>query len=373
MADSITWLLNADASQVRAEMRKSVQDVTTGTGEIVNGFNRADVAHGNLLRSGHRVSRQISEVSRDMLAGADAGQVFADSLQGLGRSLNLSLGSLAAIGVGAVGIQQVSKMHEEFKKLNEDIMQLARSNPNWESLSALEEHLTKVYAALAKLREQKTSSGGAFGWIGDLVRAWAGGTPREGESMFQMVRRQREDQISGLEGSVGADQMAIANKRRGKKGGDRYSAFNLDTNAEFLDAVNPGPKQNPYLAAVIADELKAGLRELLETVRTKAEETTKFSLSDIAANSPGYAEGGTIQTVYARDQARKVMDLEGQARQQALYGDQPGAQRTMLLAEQMRTTIPGLKDSEKMSVFRDALDASERLRAIEQKVSFQNQ
>jgi ADP-ribose pyrophosphatase YjhB (NUDIX family) len=353
-------------------MRKSVQDVTTGTGEIVNGFNRADVAHGNLLRSGHRVSRQISEVSRDMLAGADASQVFTTSLQGLGRSLNLSLGSLAAIGVGAVGIQQVSKMHEEFKKLNEEIMQLAHSNPNWESLNALEEHLTKVHAALAKLREQKTASGGTFGWIGDLVRAWAGGTPREGESMFQMVRRQREEQITGLEGSVGPDQLAIANRRRGKKG-DRYSAFNLDTNEEFLTAVNPGSKQNPYLAAVIADELKAGLRELLQTVKAKAEETTKFSLSDIAANSPGYAEGGTIQTVFARDQARKVMALEGQARQQGLYGDQAGAQRTMLLAEQMRTTIPGLKDSEKMTDFKNALDASERLREIRDKVSFQNQ
>jgi hypothetical protein len=276
------------------------------------------------------------------------------------------------LGIGALGLTQIHKMHEEFEKLNKEVEKLLHSggDANFNTLSALETHLTKTADALERLREEQDKLDGGQGkwaalkqWGKDLFTA-AGAFDA---TSLADVQRMRRDQLSGgLDGKLDADQRAIAEKRRRKKG-DKFSAFDPNNNDDFIEAATPGPKQNGYLAAEIAEELKNGLLDLIHTIISKAEEKTKLSLSDLAGG-PGYDKqnSASLQAIYNAQQAREVQRLEAQAKDQMLnQNDFAGAQDSLSRAENIRNGISSLKDSEKTHEFMDALDASQRLKNIE--------
>jgi hypothetical protein len=249
-------------------------------------INNTGRAHDNLLRSSHRVSRQLENFNRTLLSGGDAADVLAVGLEGIGRSLNISLGALAILGAGAVGLVQIHKLTAEFEKINTEVEKLLKfdANPDFKSLSALEQHLSKIGEELDKIKGQQKGSN----WFADAFRGggmnalWDIGGFLTGANK---ARSERASQISGLEGAQDADQRSIATKRRRKNGmkGDKFGAFDPNNSDEFIEAATPGPKQNGYLAPAIAEELANGLRELLQTIIKTAEDKTKLSLSDLAA------------------------------------------------------------------------------------------
>jgi hypothetical protein len=357
--------LGLDTKNFSGPMRDANREVDVHERKI----NNAARGHDNLLRSSHRVSRQIENMSRTLLSGGDAADIFGTGLESVGRSLNLNLGALAALGVGAVGVQQIAKLHEEFEKVNKEVEILLHSggNADFNTLSALEGHLTKVADQLERLK--KESKGGFIQNIKDAF----------GENFFtedgellpdsSKAGRRRSKQTAALEALQDADQRSIATKRRRKNANknDRFAQFDPNNSDEFIEAATPGPKQNGYLAAAIAEELAQGMRELVQTIISKADEKVKLSLSDLAGG-PGYGNQNTasLSAIWNAQQAKEVQRLEALAKDQMLnQNDFAGAKATMSQAENLRHGISSLKDSEKTTEFRDALDASGRLKNIE--------
>ena len=106
---------------VRTEMAAAMRSGQQGAQSIGGAFDRVDAGHEKLLRSSHRVSAQIHTVARDFAAGASAGDIFAASLEGIGRSLNISLGALAGLAIGSVAVQKIYQLHEALKKTTEEV------------------------------------------------------------------------------------------------------------------------------------------------------------------------------------------------------------------------------------------------------------
>lgn len=88
--------------------------------------NRATDGMQKLLGSNKRVAHQITGFSREILSGASAADVFANSLEGVERSLKLPLGALAGLGVAAVAISKYSEMvdkaAQDVEKSHEDLV-----------------------------------------------------------------------------------------------------------------------------------------------------------------------------------------------------------------------------------------------------------
>jgi len=90
----------------------------------------------------------------------------------------------------------------------------------------------------------------------------------------------------------------------------------------------------------------------------KQRERVQFSLSDLAERPKTFSNDQSIQAWYAGEQARKVQELEGKARGQAVE-DPEGAKRTLEMADEIRQSIAGLKESER-DPFKTALFGTEQ-------------
>ncbi|MGZ5537147.1 MAG: hypothetical protein ACXWG0_01325 [Chthoniobacterales bacterium] len=71
-----------------------------------------------------------------------------------------------------------------------------------------------------------------------------------------------------------------------------------------------------------------------------------LSLEDLVRRAPSI-KTGNLQAWWAGEQARQVLRLEAQAKHQLLAGDRDGANRTLARADEIRSQIPTLAESEK--------------------------
>jgi hypothetical protein len=298
--------------------------------------------------------RQIHNFAQDMANGADAATLFQDGLMGVGKSLGLSLGSIAALGIGAVVVGKVHTMVKEYQALNNEIDKLVapRAGADFQTLTALESHLTKTSEALQNLREQKEAveSAGWFGGALDMVRAMAGGKPNAGESMVDMVKRRRSDQISGLSDSADRDRGDMAEKfQHGMR--DRQAA--LGGEPDFISKAKKfqreaDEKSHATQEAVVElmQELEMSFRELAKSVAEKRRERVQRTLGEIAATPEVATAGMSYEDWQSGQKARSAQqwDAYGESRRQA--GDMQGAQDAFNHSADIKTSIPGLKGSE---------------------------
>src|SRR4051794_13729927 len=107
--------LNTAVAKFQGKM-KQMGDGAAGAGGHVD---RLSGSHERLFTSSHRVANRIGELTRVLTTGGSAADVMAVGIEGLGRSLNLPLGVLAAVAAAGVLAQQIYKSNAEVVKLHE--------------------------------------------------------------------------------------------------------------------------------------------------------------------------------------------------------------------------------------------------------------
>lgn len=141
------------------------------------------------------------------------------------------------------------------------------------------------------------------------------------------------------------------------------------------DAEASAAKKRKFALAPDEDESKSK-----KTAEDKDADRTKLSLKELSGldlNQKNQSFRNNIQAVFASRQAREVERLEAESKKAAKMQDPAGAKRLLDQADQMRQSIPGLKESEKeVGAYTKALDASTRLKSIDagiQSLSFESE
>jgi hypothetical protein len=350
MADRIEWFLNANSSQVRADMTQTVQAVNTGTNQIVQGYNRADLASGSLLKSNSRVASSGIHVAQAMLSGGSAVDIFASSLMGLERATKLPLGALLGLGVAAIAISKIHGVVVEFQALNKEAAELEKKDLTKLKTDELEKAKSEAERISKGLDEQSKGWKGFINKVGpELIKPepmqfnWRGGPSLRqqiaGNDPWERMRPQRE--------TFAKEQAELYHARR-------LADIPKEVEAEL---------ERRHKDAELTKEA------------TSFKEKLQLSLADIAKGGLHRRDSMSFDNTkqYAGDVAERALKEEALAKKAILGQDYAGAIQHQSLAENLKAQIPGLKDSEKISTFRSALDTSERLRELVQKVTFTNQ
>lgn len=356
MADQITWLLNADASHINAEMQRAMQAANTGTDSLVQGFNRADLAHGTFLKSNARVSNQIGIFTRTAISGADSLTLMATGMETLAHATKLPLGPLTALIVaGTLGF----KLHEankEWAEMNKQQDELLRKDLTKQKTDELEKLKVTAVELAKKMEEQEKSFWGLTAQAANaLVDPTVGG--------------------EHMRGRGGPSPGALARSGTATTPEDR--AWN---NARTQILAHQQAAAEAYHKQRLADIPKEVDEEIAK--RKHAEEVGKeaasikdklqLSLADIAKEGEHKRTSRSFDNTkqYAGDVAEQALKEEGLARKSVLKGNFGDAVQHQLIAEQLKATIPALKDADKIATFKSALDTSVRLAEIAQKISF---
>lgn len=366
MGDSITWQLNANASHISTVMRQAMQDVNTGTGAIVNGFNRADLAHGNLLKSNARVAARIGRFTQELTSGADATQVFAGALEGLERSLKLPLGSLAGLAILATVVVWMDKANDAAINLSKSCRDL--SNTGLDELNKKAEEVTDLNRP----------------GFGKFVRMLTGAqqlVDQAGENVEHAKDMARGRISRGLRQSGYVTEL----ENRGDTSGAKRQKLADEEKAERDSLIGKADKDILYALDQKYEALRRNLdieireaeteERLLATTKARAaedkiRERTHLSLAELADVPDVVSSSVSYERWKASQDAKKVMDLEAQGEPARQNFDPDKARALFKQADDLRNSISDLKPSEKSQEFKAALDTSERLRKIEEKLSF---
>jgi hypothetical protein len=376
MADRITWTLAADASQVRAEMDRSVAAVNKGTKEMAGAFNQTDGSHrtmvrgqDRLLESNNRVTNQFGGFTRSLLSARSAADVLSSGLDRLENSTQSGLGTGIFLAVAAGAVQQIHALHEEYKKLNDEVKKLLGENTAgfFRSSAAIEGHLNKVGESLARLR--KESGGGMMQSLKDAF----------GENLFvekgQLLPdsgkagRRRATDIAALqekESALTEDALEKRRQKTGLKADALAGAPDYEIKARQLQMAHDEANHAVHAMTQAAIELNLAFKELAKTVTDKHLERSGMSLAEIAATPEFVQPGMTYEQLVAGQQARKAMELERHG-EVARRGFQPElAHQFFNEAGAIKSGMTNLKPSEQMGTeFKGALRVTEDyLRAV---------
>lgn len=380
---SLMARLGLDTSGFTGPLRNAGSEADKAHGRMAQGARRNASAHDDLWKSENKIENQINKTARTLLSGASASEVYAQGIESIGKSLNLSLGAIALIGTAAIGVEKIGAIRAEMKKLAQEIDEITKGTGPIEnrSLASIETAATKASAALKKLREEQTSGNSVYRYIGDFFRGGDQPTTAFADPVgFQ--RQRREKQIGALREVEGRSLSDIAKKKEQEldiagSSDPEFIKKARSTSREFQEKIGetgtPGsPKENQLLSMQLRRELEQALTGIAESVSAKRRERVQLSLGDLAENGAGYGSNMNMQAIYNAEQAREAKRLEEQARQQSLAGDLNGAQSTMNRADEIKRGIGTLKDSEKdlKGELTGALDASTVLQEIRDRVTF---
>lgn len=348
MSDRITWTLGADSSAVRAEMTSAVNAVRQAGDQMVQGFSRVDAAHGNLLKSSSRVGHQISNVTRDILSGADASTVFASSLEGIGRSLKLGLGAITSLFVGAIAVDKLHDAVVEVREFNKELDAAAKPRDTTRTTDQIKEQVSKGVELQKKavVEEQKT-------WRNFFVDVW---------HQFFKTSQTPEEKTLSRGGNPNA---------KAKTGSPIEPVIAADYDKSWSRAMKAGADKKPIIdtdteiknkARVAAENDEADKREIArreaearsKDAAQKKSESMKLSLADLAANGREWAPGMDTRAGAGR-LARQAMKEEALARKEMLAEHYDAAGEHQQRADTIKNSITPLRDTEK-----DFLSAIER-------------
>lgn len=368
MADRIVWQLGADASQVRAEMDRSVAAVNKGTGAMAGAFDKVDGSQGRVIRSqrgllesNNRVTNQFQGFSRALLNARSATDVAVAGLDRLENSLNLSLGAGFALAGAAVLIGKIGEIQREYAALNKEIDKLTapRAAGNFQSLDQLKSHLAKVADQLKELTAIQKDQGISPGqWVKD----WFTG----GQHGFDVTApsKRRKEQIGDLSQQQFKTTDSMVDKRRTRsdlKANELAGAPDYATKAAEIQIAHDEANHAVHMMTQAAIELDLAFKELSKTVTDKHRERSSLSLAEMAAIPESVQPGMTYDQLKAGQGARRAMELEQQG-EAARRNFQPELAHDLYnQAGAIKDNLTNLKPSEKMAAeFKGALMVTEQ-------------
>jgi hypothetical protein len=220
MSDAtVTLGLNAaelynDLNGAISRFQQGMNRMQQSTGPARQGVDHLTGAHDRLFTSSHRVANRVGALTSSLASGANAADVMGVAIEGLGRSLNLPLGILAALAATGILVQQIYKTQSEIEKLHSEIAKIGEGhiNPRFESLETLK---TRAEEAKKKLEELQKAHDGflasairGFGSIGATSKEDTKdqGFESDTRKLRQQVKRAREGEVEkGTEGVENAE------------------------------------------------------------------------------------------------------------------------------------------------------------------------
>jgi hypothetical protein len=364
-------------------MNKAANDGQRAGDRIAASTNRAAGAHDNLIMSSHRAGHNIANVAREMINGADATTVFGTGLEALGRVLKVSLGVIAGLFVGGMIAIEIAKASKEMTKLHNEIARLGdTSDLRLEAFDKLSARLTEIRKKMVELDQAFPKPGR---WV-TLSQIW-----NTLAHPIDSLRGQPETDASTLRKANRATLMAEAYRRArdnksqsARDGGDPFKADRMKAYDEAMPKVRAAFfDKNMALAAEelrnyanTIKEINKKEQEHLQKISTEKEEartkhlqgikeSMQLSLADLAKNGRDFAPGDDSRAGGGK-LARRALEEEALARKEMLAEHYDEALKHRNRAEEIKNSIPGLKDSEKdmASAVQRGNDASAVLRMI---------
>jgi hypothetical protein len=358
--------LGLNASEMYGELKNAEQKFSQGCSRMGSSTDGLIRSNSGLFRSSHRVAAQIHSVSKEMLSGASAGDIFGASLEGMGRALNLSLGTLAGLAIGAVVVTKLYKIREEFRLLQVELKKVhaeASKSGDFQTLSQLQASAKNAEDAIKKLQERITNrSSWTLATVGqafkdaavNLFNPKAGLNAPEADVAARNRAQSDQDKIWGSE----------IDKRRRRSDAGQAS---LDGAAGYEEKANKlqiaHDEANPAVHELnqAAIELKLAFDQLAKSVSDKHLDRAGMSLKELAGMSPDVVGNDVPYAKWKASQdAKKAMGLEAQGESARANFDPEGAHNLFNQAGAMKEGISDLKPSEKMNAdFKGALLVSE--------------
>jgi hypothetical protein len=164
LAASLMASLGLDRAPFNRDLNAAAQEADTFSNRFTGSNRRIQSSNEDLLMSSHRVSRQVYSFTQQLASGADASQLLATGLEGIGRSLKIGLGPLLGIGIGAALGSQFLKAYQEAEKLRNELSALigeASSGASFKTFDQLAEQINKIHGKLGEVHKQQNSLMGA--------------------------------------------------------------------------------------------------------------------------------------------------------------------------------------------------------------------
>jgi hypothetical protein len=348
--------------------------LTGANDRMAAGANRNVAAHDSLLKSNARVGHQISNVARAFTSGADAGDLLSVSLEAVGRSLKLGLGAIAGLFVGGLIVGEIAKAAQAAKKLREEVIALTRDGPDarFETLDKLISKLEEVHKKIGEVKKQGfwAAVGKTFGDLATLAPdedITADGHWKNADHDKGMNKR-----TGGLEAEAQRLRKGVAGKARDRNdeqqardGGDPFKADRMKAFHDLLPKMNASFMDKNMLLA--AEELRGYAQTIKEINKKEQEHLSKISqeketqeqnrlekikesmqltLGDLAKNGREFAPGDDSKAGAGR-LARRALKEEELARKAMLDEHYGEAGEHYRRAEEIKSGIPSLKDSQK--------------------------
>lgn len=334
-----------DASGMIHDLKIAQQTFESGMDKMVGSTNRLDGAHDKLLKSSGRVAHQMANFARTLTSGADAAEILSVGLEGIGRSLNASIGVLAGLYIGGMIVGQITKASAAVTKLHNEIQALGAQSTN---------------ARFESLQQLNTLLGEIHHKMGEIKEAW----PQPSKYVtFRQIFSVLAHPIDSLTGQPEKDEASLrsSNKRVMQAQADRAARDNREQ--EYRDSGPSGGFKAERMKAM--DELNNSVREgfsgrnlalvaeahrkyadTMARIKSKEDDGGKLTLAELAREGADSNTAG----VYGAGPgflARKAMAEQEMARDRALRGDLEGSNEHMKRAQEIKNGIGVLKDSEK--------------------------
>lgn len=368
--DKITWLLGADASQVRTEMLRTTASVKSSVTEMVNMFRTVDASHGKviskqerLLESNNRVTNQVAGFTRTLLNASSATDVLAGGLDRLENSTNLSLAGGIMLAGGAVLIDQLGKFQKAYAELEREMTKLSKHRPDamFSSMAGIQAHLEKIISLRERLETIQNKS--PYSRIGQDIAGGAG-SPFGGILGALAVDANRKAEIAKLAGMEENSKAGMTGKREQQFGIDKALSAGQITplEAEATKLVIAFREANTAVRDmnVATQELNLSLHALTKARNDKAMERSGMTLAE-AANLPDVVDNSvSFERYKASQDAKRALALKDQGEAARIAGSPENAHNLFNQAGELTEGMTGLKPSEKMSVdFKGALSVAE--------------
>lgn len=337
--DNITWTLSANASQVRAEMTNVAASARKAGGDVEQSLNRTAAGYDNLLRSDHRVAGQLRRFTANVIESDNALQGLASGLQGIAMATNISLPVLIGLEVIAELISKITKAHSETVKLTKELNEAGKPRAA-DSKVPIAEDVAKRRAIAQKGEEDAESRKKFSIWNPYTWKLPASFSEKSGGSSSGGLG-QGKGEMDALKGGPGDSW--------GKR---------MAMTVGFADAEAAAAK----LARETADQIERQA-ESAERVKKATESIhgkLQFSLQELAKEGRQTAVGDDSRWGAGRA-AKEAMKEEALARKEALAEHPEEAARHQMRAEEIKSTIAPLKDSEK-----EFLSALEKATVLQQ-------
>jgi hypothetical protein len=342
MADSITWRLNSDSSQVRAEMAQSMQSVSKGTTQMKRDLDGVTSTHEAILRSDHRVAGSLRMLTREATTAGSGFETLGAAFESFAMATNVSLPALIGLEIIGTLISKIVKAHEEAAKLDKELT--AAGGPRDPKLT-VDEDIRKRKEAIEKANkdiESKQQSRSTWHWYDPTSWHWSAlmdtsGDPdrrgnRPGQSRPNMSANDTTDRSWGQMMAMRKDDLEIEKEK-------------VAAAEKAAVAIKEQAEQEKKLADAAKGKLGAlqySLEDIAKEGAHKRDHPFRVMRSDDA-----YLGDMAEQAIAQQQEARRLRMLGPRYNAQALAHEQS--------ADAIKAQISPLKDSEK-----DFLSAIER-------------